>query len=104
MKSLKIILLLIIGYLVIFPSSLSAELSTSQLEIIKIAYINGYANAVQSDINTIKVLKQDQAKLKQFSQVSVNRYMEKVALLNKGDQRGINEKKSPYSVSNSLSF
>ena len=104
MENLKIILLLIIGYLVIFPSSLSAELSTAQLEIIKIAYMNGYANAIQADLNTIKVLKQDQAALKKYSQVAVNKYMTKVSLLNKAPERGVNEKKAEYIGSNSLTF
>ena len=104
MRSLRIILLMIIGYLVIFPSSLSAELTTTQFEIIKIAYMNGYANAIQSDINTIKALKKDQAKLKKFSQVAVNRYMEKVTLLNQDDQKEINEKKSENSATQSLSL
>ena len=102
MRSLKIILLLIIWYLVIFPYSLSAELSTAQLEIIRIAYMNGYANAIQADLNTIKVLKQNQAKLEQYSQIAVNRYMSKVALLNKEPERGVNEKKAVYVGSNSL--
>jgi hypothetical protein len=104
MRSLKIILLLILGYMVIFPSSMSAELSTAQFEIIKIAYMNGYANAIQADLNTIKVLKQDQAKLKKFSQVAVNRYMEKVTLLNRDNTKGINEKKPKYTGSNSYTF
>lgn len=104
MRSFKIILLMIIGYVIIFPTSLSAELSDSQFEIIKIAYLNGYANAIEADLSTIKALKQDQEKLKKFSQVAVNEYMEKVTLLNKGDQRGINQEKAEYVGSNSLSF
>ena len=104
MRSLKIILLLIIGYLVIFPSSLSAELSTAQFEIIKIAYMNGYANAIQTDIDTIKVLKQDREILRKFSQVAVNKYMEKVTLLNRND-KGVPDKKKPtYSGSNTMSL
>ncbi len=104
MKSLKIILLLIIGYMVVFPSSLSAELSTAQFEIIRIAFMNGYANAVRADLNTIKVLKQDQAKLEKFSRVAVNRYMERVTLLNKDDGRVIKKKQPKYAGSNILTF
>ena len=64
MRSLKIILGLIIGYMVIFPTSLSADLSKFQFDIIKIAFMNGYTNAIHGDIETIKALKQDQEKLK----------------------------------------
>ena len=104
MRSLKVIILLIIGYMIIFPSSLSAELSKAQFEIIKIAYMNGYSNAIQADLNTIKVLQQDRKKLKKFSQIAVNRYMEKVSALNQDEQRGINSKKPVYAGSNTLTF
>lgn len=104
MKSLKVILILIIGYLAIFPSSLSAGLSTAQFEIIKIAYMNGYSNAIQADLNTIKMLKRNKEELKRVSQISVDKYMERVTLLNKEGQRGVNEKKAIYSGSNSLSL
>ncbi len=104
MRSLKLILLLIIGYLFIFPSSLSAELSNFQFEIIKIAFMNGYSNAIQGDIETIKVLKQDQEKLKKFSRFAVNQYMERVALLNRNSQEADHEKDTAVSASNSISF
>ena len=104
MRSMKVIILLIIGYMVIFPSSLPAELSKAQFEIIKIAYMNGYSNAIQADLNTIKVLQKDREKLKKFSQVAVNRYMEKVNALNHDDQRGINSKKPVNTGSNALTF
>ena len=104
MRSLKVFILLILGYMVIFPSSLSAELSSAQLEIIKIAYLNGYANAIQTDLDTIKSLKQNQKMLKKYSQSSVDKYMEKVSLLNKGPQLEYNEKKAEYTGSNSLSL
>jgi len=104
MRSLKIILLLIIGFMVVFPTSLSAELSTAQFEIIKIAFMNGYSNAVQADINTIKVLQQDQEKLKKFSQVAVDKYMQKVTLLNRDDRKGINKKQPKQYGSNSMTL
>lgn len=104
MRSLRLILLLIIGYLVIFPSSLSAELSNFQFEIIRIAFMNGYANAIQGDIETIKALKQDQEKLKKFSRVAVNQYMERVALLNHNNQGANQEKDTAVSGSHSISF
>ena len=104
MRSLKVIILLFFGYMIIFPYSLSAELSKAQFEIIKIAYMNGYSNAIQADLNIIKVLQQDREKLKKFSQVAVNRYMEKVNVLNQDKQKGINSKKPVYTGSNTLTF
>ena len=91
--------------MVIFPSSLSAELSKFQFDIIKIAFMNGYSNAIQGDIETIKVLKQDQEKLVKFSMVAVDRYMERVTLLNQDAPKKISNKKAPVNTgSNSMLF
>jgi predicted DNA binding protein len=54
MKILKSIALCIIAYMLIFPTPLSAEISPSQLEIIKIAFMNGYINAVESGLKGLK--------------------------------------------------
>ncbi len=83
MGKIKLLTVLVIAYLIIFPSALPAELSTAQFDIIRIAYMNGYANAVHSDLETIKSLKEDPAKLKKYAQVAVKDYMEKVNALNK---------------------
>ena len=104
MKSLKIILLLIIGYIAIFPTSLSAELSGQKMEIIRIAFMNGYANAIQADLDTIKLLKRDRERLKKFSRAAVDRYMERVALLNREDRGAMIKKKPVHTGSNSLLF
>ncbi len=66
--------------------------------------MNGYSNAIQGDIETIKVLKQDQEKLKKFSSFAVNKYMERVTLLNRSSQEAGHEKDTAVSASNSISF
>ena len=66
--------------------------------------MNGYANAIQGDIDTIKVLQRDEAKLKRFSQVAVNRYMEKVTLLNQDDRKEGSKRKPVITGSNTMSF
>ena len=104
MKNLKLIIVFLITCMIVLPSSLSAELSDAQFEIIKIAFMNGYVNALKSDINTIQALKQDQKKMKYFSRNAVDNYMEKVTLLNQ-DKAEINKSKKPvYSGSNTLSL
>jgi hypothetical protein len=104
MKILKSIALFIIAYVLIFPTQLSAEITPSQLEIIKIAFMNGYVNAVKGDIETILLLKQDQQKLKEYSRAAVDGYMEKVSLLNFKDYKGVPVKKPETAVSHSMSF
>ena len=39
---------------ILFPAFISAELTDFSAEIIRIAFINGYVNAMDSDIETIK--------------------------------------------------
>lgn len=104
MKNLNLTALFIAACLIVLPSSLSAELSGSQFEIIKIAFMNGYTNAIQGNIETILALKQDQEKLRKYSRIAVNRYMEKVALLNQDGQKSINKKDPVTTGSNSFSF
>jgi hypothetical protein len=104
MKILKSIALLIMAYMLIFPTPLSAEISPSQFEIIKIAFINGYVNAIKGDIKTIMVLKQDQKRLKEYSTAAVENYMEKVTVLNLKSGKGAPLNKQERSVSNSMSF
>ena len=50
-----------------------------------IAFMNGYSSAIGSDIETIRALKEDQGKLKKYSQLAVKSYMEKVRSLNQGE-------------------
>ncbi len=104
MKILKSIALLIMAYMLIFPTQLSAEISPSQFEIIKIAFMNGYVNALKGDINTIMALQQDQKKLKEFSTAAVESYMEKVSLMNLKNYKGDPLKKEETPVSHSMVF
>ena len=83
MGKIKLLIVFVIAFLIVFPSSLPAELSAAKLEIIKIAYMNGYANAIDTDLETIKDLKKNKAKLQEYARISVNEYMEKVNALNK---------------------
>jgi hypothetical protein len=104
MKILKSIALLIIMYVLIFPTPLSAEISPSQFEIIKVAFMNGYVNAIKGDIETIIALQQDQKKLQEYSSMAVNNYMEKVTLINQKDYKGVPFKKPEAVVSHSIAF
>jgi hypothetical protein len=104
MKILKSIAMFIMAYVLIFPTQLSAEITPSQLEIIKIAFMNGYVNAVKGDIETIMLLKQDQGKLKEYSRAAVDGYMEKVSLLNLKNYKGNPVNKPVTAASNSMSF
>lgn len=90
--------------MIIFPSSLSAELSEAQLEIIRIAYMNGYANAIQNDLETIMVLKKDQEKLKKYAQAAVKDYLEKVSALNQDGTIARKKGKKTASSSEPLSL
>ena len=104
MKSLKPIIVFITVCMIILPTSLSANLSDAQFEIIKIAFMNGYVNALKSDINTIQVLKLDKKKMENFSKNAVENYMEKVTLLNQGESENRKKKRPVYNGSNTLSF
>lgn len=104
MKILRSIALLIIAYMFIFATPLSAEISPSQLEIIKIAFINGYVNAIKGDIETIMALKQNEKKLKEYTTAAVENYMEKVTVLNLKGDKGTPVNKQEKAVSNSMSL
>ena len=104
MGKIKLLSAFVIAFLIIFPSTLSAELTTAQFEIIRIAYMNGYSNAIQNDLETIMFMKKDQEKLKKHARGAVNDYMEKVSALNQDGTFAGNRGKRPASPSNSLSL
>ncbi len=104
MKNLKPIIVFIAVCMIIFPSSLSANLSDAQFEIIKIAFMNGYVNALKSDMDTIQALKLDEKKMEYFSRNAVENYMEKVTLLNQDKTEKRKSKKPVYSGSNTLTL
>ena len=102
MGKIKLLIVFVIAFYIIFPSGLSAELSTAQFEIIKIAYVNGYASALKTDLEIIKALKEDQAQLKKHAQAAVNGYMAKVSVLNKDEMASGNKNKKSISSYSSL--
>jgi hypothetical protein len=104
MKNIKMTALFVIACMIVLPSTLSAELSGAHFEIIKIAYTNGYVNAISSDINTIQALKVDKNKLRQFSSRAVDNYMERVTILNLDNRVKKKKKKSDYSGSNMMTL
>jgi hypothetical protein len=104
MGNIRLLLVFIIAFFIIFPSTLSAELSTAQFEIIRVAFMNGYSTAIKADMDTIKALKEDQVKLKRSAQLAVNGYMEKVSVLNGGGMIAKNKDKKVISSSNSMSL
>ena len=67
----------------LFPSTLSAELSDFNYQIIQIAFMNGYINALEPDLDTIKSLKGNSDKLEEYSKLAANKYMKKVYELNR---------------------
>ena len=73
---------IILGILFLSPSTLPAELSSYNYEIIQIAFMNGYVNALETDLETIKSLKENRAKMRIYSNLAVSRYMQKVSDLN----------------------
>ena len=75
------------------PSFISAELTNFNAEIIKIAFLNGYVNALDADIETIKNIKEDKNKMKKYSDIAVKNYLAKVNELNREDLNNYNENK-----------
>ena len=59
--------------------------------------MNGYSNAMQADLDTIKTLMEDQAKLKKSIQLAVNVYMEQVRVMNQDERIAKNKKSTSYS-------
>lgn len=83
--------------LVLFPSMLSAELSNFQYEIIQIAFLNGYVNALEPDIETIKELKEHENELKKQSKIAAMRYMKDVFALSMPNKK-IDKKPKKHSA------
>ena len=83
---------IILGLLFLFPSTLPAELSNYNYEIIQIAFMNGYVSALEPDLETIKLIKENKAKLKIYSNLAVSRYMKKVSDLNQATTKISEEK------------
>ena len=69
--------------------------------MIRVAFMNGYLSAIQADMDTIKTLKKDRVKLKKYSQLAVDRYMDKVCALNQEGKVTSNKENKTVSHSNS---
>ena len=66
----------------VFPTYLSAELTNFDYEIIKVAFLNGYVLALDTDLTTIKSLKDNRQKMEKYSSIVADNYMKKVYNLN----------------------
>ncbi len=84
MAKIKLLAVFVIAYSFIFPTSLSAELDKYQYDIIRVAFLNGYASAVKNDIEALKGFKEDKEKLKKKSQLDADSYLNRVVQLNDG--------------------
>lgn len=68
--------------LFLFPSYLSAELNAFQFRIIKIAFMNGYVRAIESEDRLIKQLRANSKIMEQVVRGEANKYMKEVSALN----------------------
>lgn len=81
--ALRIMIILILSLNVLFPVSTAAELDNYHFKIIQIAFMNGYSRAIDSDIETIALLKKNDDYLRSYMETAVEKYMQKVVALNK---------------------
>ena len=77
----------------LYPASLSADLSGSSYRIIRIAFMNGCARALGHDLDTIRSLKQDRQGMKKFIEYQTEKYMSEVRHLNRLDGSKISSKR-----------
>jgi hypothetical protein len=78
------ILLCILVFIISFwPSEVSGGLTTREYDMIKAAFINGYARALRLDMEEIESLVQDGEKMKEFVLSEADKYMQEVLSLNK---------------------
>ena len=102
LKMFKLFICIIIFYVLSLPANISAELSSGNYEIIKLAFMNGYIHCINVEIDTIEELKEDKDKMEAFVHNAMVEYMEKVVQLNYSDPRGKSEKKNPIQSNNSM--
>jgi len=69
-------------FIFLFATPLNAGLNDFHYRIIKAAFINGYIRALKSDIERIKLVKNDKKELKKYIKLEVDNYMAEVARLN----------------------
>lgn len=70
-------------FLLVLPSSLSAGLSTFDYRIIKLAFMNGYIQAIENTDQNIQILRENRTILEQVVKSEVEKYMTKVSDMNK---------------------
>lgn len=87
MSKIRIFIAVAVTYMLLLPSGLSAGLTDNQYEIIRVAFMNGYINAISADIETLKDLKEDKAKMKKFSELAVKKYLDKVWKMNNNEEK-----------------
>lgn len=68
--------------LLLFPTYLSAELNSFQFRIIKIAFMNGYVQALKSEDRLIKQLRENRQIMEKVVMSEAEKYMQKVSNLN----------------------
>lgn len=71
-------------YLLVFPATLSAELTIFNFKIIKIAFMNGYIRAIENTDQNIQILRENKTILEQVVKGEVEKYMTKVSEMNEG--------------------
>jgi hypothetical protein len=67
----------------LLPSYLSADLTKTDYEMIRVAFMNGYIRALRLDVERIQALKRSEEDLRKFVILQADRYMEEVVNLNK---------------------
>ena len=77
----------VFGLVLLFSTCLSADLSNTRQEIIRIAYMNGCARVLSSDIEEIKYLKQSTDRMRRYVEAETIRYMRQVAYLNSDEYK-----------------
>lgn len=82
MSKLKLCVCFAALFLLIFPANISAELSSCNYEIIKVAFSNGYIQGLFVNPEIVKSLDGDIEKLKKLVQKASSEYMDIVVALN----------------------
>jgi len=76
-------IVIIFALVFLFPRYLSARLTEREYDMIKDAFINGYARALSLDVERIRSLKGNIPDMRKFVMSEAEKYMEEVLELNK---------------------
>ena len=69
-------------FIFFFATPLSAGLNDFHYRIIKVAFINGYIRALESDLDKIKFVKDHLREMKEYVYLEADKYMKEVNRLN----------------------